>query len=435
MALVLGACGSDDEGGGAADPADGDTATGEDGDEDGDAPPADPDAEPVTLSFGHFGGLGLDPLIEQYMEENPHITIETQQADYGDHHDALITAFAAGSGAPDIVAVEVGYIGSFSTQPEAFHNLYDYGAADIQDRYLDWKWEQAQTIDGETVIGIPTDIGGMAICYRHDLFEEAGLESDREALGEIWGDSWSDFIAFGEEYTAATGRGFIDSQGLLWNAVVNQDPNTYYDSEGNMIYEDSEQVRHAFDMVLEAIDAGIIAEIPAWSPEWEAGMSDGSFAVLTCPAWMMGAIQENAPDTEGNWDLATVPEGGGNWGGSHLSVPAQSEHPQEAFDFISWVMAPEQQLEVFIRNGNFPSIPELYDSEEIQSFDSEFFNGAPAGPIFADNALDVVSQNIGPDYTTIDSAFGDALARVLEGSEGADTAWDSAIEEIQREVG
>jgi cellobiose transport system substrate-binding protein len=436
MALVLGACGGDDDSG--ADPAPDDTAADADDDADDaddDAAAADPDADPVTLDFALFGGFGLDDLIERYQTEvAPHVTINVQMADYGDHHDALVTALAAGSGAPDIAAVEVGYIGTFSTQPEAFHNLYDYGAADIQDRYLDWKWEQAQTIDGETVIGIPTDIGGMAVCYRHDLFEEAGVETDREALGEIWGDSWEDFVAFGEEYVAATGRGFMDNQGNAWNAVVNQDPNIYYDADGNEIYEESSHLQYAWDVVTSMIEADLFAETPGWSAEWEAGMSDGSFATLTCPAWMMGYIMDVAPDTEGNWDLATIPEGGGNWGGSHLTVPAQSEHPQEAFDFISWIMAPEQQLEVFIENGNFPSIPELFDHEAIQTFESEFFNGAPAGPIFADNALDVVSQNIGPDYSVIDGRFQDGLTRVIDGLESPDEAWETALEEIRRET-
>ena len=48
--------------------------------------------------------------------------------------------------------------------------------------------------------------------------------------------------------------------------------------------------------------------------------------MLSCPAWMMGYIQGQAPDTAGMWDVAQVPEVGGNWGGSQLTIPAASDN-------------------------------------------------------------------------------------------------------------
>jgi cellobiose transport system substrate-binding protein len=254
-------------------------------------------------------------------------------------------------------------------------------------------------------------------------------------VSALWADSWDSFLDVGEQYVEATGRGFTDNESNLWNAVVNQDPATYYDADGNLIYDSSPQVQKAWDIVTQASERGVQADIAAWSPEWEAGMSDGSFAVLTCPAWMMGYIMSVAPDTEGNWDLATVPEGGGNWGGSHLAILAQSQNQEAAYDFIEWALAPEQQLKVFVENGNFPSIPALYDTDEVRDFTNEFFSNAPVGQIYAENALDVVSQNIGPDYDFIDSEFVDGLGRVADGAETPDQAWESSLENIRREVG
>ena len=49
---------------------------------------------------------------------------------------------------------------------------------------------------------------------------------------------------------------------------------------------------------------------------------------MLCPGWMLGIIEGNAEGVEG-WDIANVfPGGGGNWGGSFLTVPAQGEHPR-----------------------------------------------------------------------------------------------------------
>jgi hypothetical protein len=96
---------------------------------------------------------------------------------------------------------------------------------------------------------------------------------------------------------------------------------------------------------------------------------------------------------------------------------------------------PEQQLRVFEGTGNFPSTPELYDTPQIREFSSEFLNDAPLGEVYADNALDVVAQNVGPNYNLINQEFGQALNRVSDGLESPDEAWESAIANIKRELG
>jgi cellobiose transport system substrate-binding protein len=430
MSLVLAACGGGDNttATGDADESTGAAETTDDGE-------AAPSGDQITLNLWTFGNFGYDELIEEYEADNPNVMIETLIQEFDPHHDALITSLAAGTGGPDIAAAEVAFIGAFANQPDAFLNVQEYAAPDLRESYLDWKWDQATSLDGAATVGLPTDVGGLAICYRMDLFEEAGLPTDRDEVSALWADSWEDYIAVGQQYTEATGRAFIDNEGLLWDAVVNQSPDTYYNDQGEYIYEESEQVQYAWDVVTSAIDAGIDAKIPAWSAEWNAGMNNGDFAVLTCPAWMRGYIEDQAPDTFGNWDVATVPEGGGNWGGSHLVIPAQTEHPQEAYDFMAWILAPEQQLRVFEGTGNFPSTPELYDSEPIQAFTSEFLNNAPLGEIYSENALDVVAQNVGENYNLINQEFGQALNRVAEGLETPDEAWESAIANINRELG
>jgi cellobiose transport system substrate-binding protein len=425
LTLLLGACGGGDDNDGA------DASPDTDG---GESASADGDAEPVTLSMWVFNGMGFDDMVARYQDENPHVTIEMQQTEHADHHEALINALAAGGG-PDVAAIEVAFIQEMAQQSQVWTNLYDHGAEEVEDRYVDWKIDQAKSVDGESLIGLPTDIGGMAIAYRWDLFEEAGLPHERDEVSAAWVDSWDDYIAFGEDYTEATGNAFYDNEELLWQAVVNQSPDTYFDENGDPYFEESEQVQYAWDTVNQAIDAGIGANIAAWSEEWNAGMSNGDFAVLTAPAWMMGYIQDNAPDQAGNWDIAEVPEAGGNWGGSHLGIPAASENADEAYAFIEWLLNEEQQLEAFRENGNFPSIPALFDSPDIQEFSNPYFNDAPVGPIYADNAERVVAQNTGPNYNSINSEFQDGLGRVADGAQEPDEAWDQAIAEIRSLLG
>ena len=67
-------------------------------------------------------------------------------------------------------------------ESDAFVDLTD---PEVEGRWLDWKTEAATTEDG-ALIGYGTDIGPEGICYRADLFEKAGLPTDREEVAKLF---------------------------------------------------------------------------------------------------------------------------------------------------------------------------------------------------------------------------------------------------------
>ena len=85
--------------------------------------------------------------------------------------------------------------------------------------------------------------------------------------------------------------------------------------------------------------------LPASRRSGTPGFKNGKFAVLACPAWMLGYIQGQAPDTKGKWDIAAIPGGGGNWGGSFLTIPKQGKNVDAACEFIKWPIQPAQQID------------------------------------------------------------------------------------------
>ena len=82
------------------------------------------------------------------------------------------------------------------------------------------------------------------------------------------------------------------------------------------------------------------AGLAAFATDWNTGYKKGLFATVTCPAWMMGYIQGQAPATKGKWDIAATPGTGGNWGGSFLAVPKQSSNQDEAADLVKFLTSP-----------------------------------------------------------------------------------------------
>ena len=59
---------------------------------------------------------------------------------------------------------------------------------------------------------------------------------------------------------------------------------------------------------------------------------------------MNEGIYHRSGDTT-TWNVADVfPGGGGNWGGSYLTVPADGKNIEAATELAAWLTAPEQQL-------------------------------------------------------------------------------------------
>ncbi|MEY2849218.1 MAG: hypothetical protein RI885_1885 [Actinomycetota bacterium] len=387
----------------------------------------DDTADTVTLDVWLFGGMGLDEVVAQYEEDNPGIDINVKGANSDEQAQALTTALAGGS-VPDVAAIEGSYLAKFKAQPQNFVDMRTLGADEIADTYLDWRWDQGVAADGE-VIGIPTDVGGLAMAYRTDLFAAAGLPTNRDEVGALWS-TWDDFMAVGEQYKAATGKGMIDTVvAAVYNASVRQGSEQYYGDDDELIYETNDQVRTSFDRAIEAIPFS--SQIKPFSEEWNAGMNNGDFAVLSAPSYMMTYIKQQAPDTAGKWDIATVPGNSGSAGGSQLTIPAKSDNPEEAYDFITWLLAPEQQLTVFQTNGNFPTTPELYDTPDIQDFTNDFFGGAPVGQIYSASVQSVEPIYEGPEHRVIETALVNVMDEVEAGQVDKADAWDTALTTVE----
>ncbi len=381
-----------------------------------------------TLSVWTFGATGLEDLMETWAKDTGN-KVEFKTSEFDPHHEQLLTALASGA-VPDVAVVETSYSSAFKESAEYFTDLRPYGAEDIESDYLDWRWAQGVAEDG-TVFGLPTDIGGMAMAYRTDLFAAADLPTDEAGVEGLWS-SWQEFLEVGEKYTEDTGKPFLDDSGVLYQTLTNQAEEKYYSADGELIYESNPAVKDAFDLSIQANP--ISAKLAAFTPEWNTAMAQGAYAVQLAPAWMLNYIQSQAPDTAGKWAVAKLPEGGGNWGGSQLTVPKASDNARLAYDMISTVLTPENQLEVFKVGGNFPSTPALYTDPALTEYTSEFFSGSPIGLIYSESAQELKPVPDGANERAIQREFGSAIDRNEAGDETPDQAWDSALEAIAREV-
>jgi cellobiose transport system substrate-binding protein len=390
-----------------------------------------PQAPEVELTISLFGDFGYKDLYRQFESTHPGVTIKESIQDYAVHHSNLAKSVATGAGAADVEAIEVGFIAQFKANPDRFVNLRQYGAGALKSRWLPWKWQQALGAKGE-VVGLGTDVGSLAICYRRDLFQRAGLPSNRAAVSKLW-PTWQAFIAAGRRFQANAPKGvtFFDSGSNVYNAMVGQLNPAYYDRSGKVIVATNAKVKTAWNLTMQAIAAGQSAGFAAFSNDWNTGYKKGSFATVTCPAWMMGYIQGQAPATKGKWDIARVPGNGGNWGGSFLAVPKQSKNAALAAELAKFLTSPASEAYIFKQTGNLPSQPALLKSKAVAGFKNPFFNNAPVGSIFAASALRLQPQIIGPQQGAIQTAASNAIQRVEQRKQSPAKSWSQFLKDVR----
>ncbi|WP_433530053.1 extracellular solute-binding protein [Micromonospora sp. CA-263727] len=389
----------------------------------------------ITLTVDVFGQFGYDELYRQYENDNPGVKIvERGTGGNLDEYSPKLTQWlAAGKGAGDVVAIEEGLMVEYKANPDNFVNLLDHGAAELKGNFLEWKWNQGLTADGSKLIGLGTDVGGMAMCYRTDLFAKAGLPTDREEVSKLW-PTWQDYIATGEKFKAAnTGAAFLDAATNTFNTIVLQTAGNaqgyhYYDTSDSLVVESNPAVKQAWDTTIAIINAGLSGKYGSWSEEWVSAFKQAKFATIACPAWMTGVIEGNAgPEANGKWDIARVPGDGGNWGGSHLAVPAQSKHQEEAIKLAKFLTSPQGHIGAFKAKGPLPSSPQALDDPAIAEATNAYFSGAPVGKIFGEGAKTLKPVYMGPKNQAVRTEVENAVRTVELGQRNPDQGWQDAI--------
>ncbi|WP_060884585.1 ABC transporter substrate-binding protein [Streptomyces caniscabiei] len=392
----------------------------------------------TTLTVGTFGVFGYKQagLYDEYMKQNPDIVIkENVTTKTSVYWPKTLTRLQAGSGTDDIQAIEIGNVTeAVQTQGDKF---VDLGKEVDKSQWLDWKNQQATTKDGK-LIGLGTDIGPMAICYRKDLFEKAGLETDRTKLAEQWKGDWSKYVDLGKEYMkkAPKGTKYVDSASSVYNAALGGATERYYDKDGNAIWEKSTGVKDSWDAAMSVATSDMSAKLKQFEAPWDQGYAKGSFATVACPAWMIGYIQEKSGDAgKGKWDVAAAPTAA-NWGGAFIGVPTAGKHQKEAIALAKWLTAPEQQAKVFAKQASFPSTPSAYPTLKPSPDTTSYFSDAPLTQIFSDSAKTIPVQHFGTKDQPIGTAIADiGIVQVEQKGKSPEEGWEAASKEIKDVLG
>ena len=223
----------------------------------------------------------------------------------------------------------------------------------------------------------------------------------------------------------------IDSANSVLQGIVNQIEFTYDEPDGTVIATENPELE---DSVQPSSRTAMpnAAYAGQWSDDWNASMANGEFAAMLCPGWMLGVISGNAPDVTG-WEIANAfPNGGGNWGGSYLTVPANGENVEAAQQLADWLTAPEQQIRRSPTRARSRASSRRFEPRAHwlrPTRTSTTRRPARSSPSRAEAVTVATVQ--GREYFKYHDALQNAITRVFDGLEDKDTSWDTYVAEVE----
>jgi len=344
----------------------------------------------TTITVATFPDLdrAAKAALPRWHAAHPDVDVRIVSLQYADHHTAMTTALATGSGLPDVMAIDFKFIGKFAGS-NGFEDLDKppYGAAALRSGFVGYTLAQATNAKGE-LAALPADIGPGTLLYRADLVAKAGLgEADLTR-------SWDSFIAAGVKLKAATGACLLADSADIVDIVLRSDlrpgEGIYFDRAGKVLV-DSPRFVHAFELGRAAHKAGIAAGTTIWTNEWVAGFRSNRIAGAMMGAWLAGHLKNwLAPDTAGKWRSAPLPAGAfASYGGSFYAIPKRAAHKAQAWDFVRFMTADKQtQLDSLRALDTFPALLAAQQDPVIDE-PMPFLGGQKARELWRDIAAKV----------------------------------------------
>jgi len=344
-------------------------------------------APQTTITVASFPDLDRAALaaLPRWNKLHPEIAVKIVSHQYADHHTAMTTALATGSGLPDVMAVDLRFLGKFGAS-KGFEDLLQapYNAGSLRDKFVSYTYTQATNARGE-LIAMPADIGPGTLLYRKDLMDKAGI-TEAQLTG-----SWESFIDAGKTLKAKTGVYLMadsaDVRDIVLRTGLKDGEGIYFDRDGKVLVDSPRFVR-AFELGRAAQRAGIAAGAPAWTNEWVAGFKQSRVATQMMGAWLVGHLKNwMAPNTAGLWRSTGLPGGVyGSYGGSFYAIPKKSTHKAAAWAFVQFMSVDRQSQVDALRT--LDSFPALLDAQNDALFDEPvaFLGGQRARQLWRDIA-------------------------------------------------
>lgn len=317
-------------------------------------------AQTTTLTVASFPNFDehVKAAIPLFKKVRPDVEIKLVSLQIADHHNAMTTALATGSNLPDVMGIEIGYLGKFA-ESGGLEDLAKppYNALQYRDQFYKFTYPQAMS-KGGSLSAMPADVGPGALFYRKDLMDKAGVTEAQMTQ------SWESFIDAGKMVKAKTGAYMLPHANALMGIYIRsnlKDGEGLFFGKNNQVLVNTPRFQKAFELAKAARTAGIDGKVNAWTNEWAEGFKRGAVATEMMGGWLAGHLASwLAPDTKGQWRSASLPNGAfAAWGGSYYGIPKKNSEAQKklAWEFVRFMtLNKEMQIESLRKADSFPAL-------------------------------------------------------------------------------
>jgi multiple sugar transport system substrate-binding protein len=383
--------------------------------------------EAVTISFWHgytedTGQIALlqDVLIPQFEAAHPNIKVEALQVAYNDLRSKLLTALAGGT-APDLMRSDIIWVPEYGAMGalEALDELMP----DFQ-QYADsvFPGPLQTNFDNGHYWGLPLDTNNRVLVTNKAMFDAAGISAPPTTIDEFLA-ACEKIKALGEgKYCFADGGTYAWAVNpWIWSFGGDVTDPTFTTATG---YLNGSKTKAAYEFLKNLLDQGYM------HPAIKGG--SGNVGVDT---WAAFGNDEIAMLLEGPWfppvfankafQMSLMPAGPGGpvsvVGGEDIVMFKQSQHKQEAAEFIRFLLSEESQV-ALSKVGQMPVLKSLMDP--ASPIDHELYD------IFLKQAQTAKARTPSPHFTEMESIYTLAGGLYLRGDKSFDDAFNQAVDEI-----
>ncbi len=333
--------------------------------------------DPVTITWWTLASAespepAIRAVIEAFEAEHPNIKIDVTIMAESAYGDLMNTALGAGEGAPDIAYFwETPWLPHTLDITERLEADPDLSRDDYFEEYFN-NW----AVWNDRVVGLPFTVGANFVMYNKDVFDEAGVDYPTA--------DWTpdDFIEIAKALTDPDKRrwGGDRPRGpfrALWRNMGATKPYSDDSSTVDGYFNGPDSVA-AYTWLWDLVDSGATptpADIEVLGTEG-TGPVDLFIAGRLGMATLNNGHMITAANAGVNFGVVPEPHVPGNERYVHAwalraSIWAGSEHPDEAYEFLSFWAGPEGQrinMEIGALMPSLPAVLEDYPDAEVDYF-------------------------------------------------------------------
>ncbi|WP_027965353.1 ABC transporter substrate-binding protein [Halalkalibacillus halophilus] len=421
LLLFLAACGGDDETDEGQESAN-DEESGEEATE---------EQEDVTIEFWT---MQLQPtftdyiqgIIDDYEEENPHVTVEWLDVPAADLDTKILADVSTGN-APDVVNLNP----TFASQLAQLDELVDMEEAvdqEDKDKYVEGAWE-ANNLHGVT-FAIPWYLSTQVTLNNESIYDEAGLDIDSPP------ETYEEAREYAETVKEETGKyGYFPSLdlSLTLQHMVKMGADLT-NEDGTEAAFNTEEGLETFEYFTDLFERDLIPrEALVGDQRNTIDMYQAGEVAFFAGSQFISQIEENAPELYEN----TVPSPAitGDSGKKTISVqnvavPSQTENQEVAVDFALFLTNAENQFEFTQLTPILPSTLETLEDPYFTEVDEDA-TASDLVRIESAGQLEDAELLVPPmdNYTDLNESIYDAISAAMLGDMTPQEALDQAEEE------